>query len=309
MNFNTLNSNLEFFDLVVNSLNNIIFIIDNDINILEYNNTLIDAFKAKKDITSESKFGDVLGCSYAYEDKKSCGNGKFCKRCPIRDSFTEILKNKSSVTQLPIEKDFYIGRDKEKKHFLMSAQYTRYKEKEVAIVVLDDVTELTESKLRLEKMVATDYLTGVYNRRHLFSELNNLVISSERYKTKLSLLMIDIDHFKKINDTYGHQIGDKALIKVAHFLKETLRKCDIVGRYGGEEFMIILPHTGIDQAYHCAERIRKKVEKLDLGIPHNLTISSGVSEYYDGSSVNDLIRKADLLLYEAKSKGRNRTES
>lgn len=309
MNINTLDSNLEFFDLVVNSLNNIIFIVDNDINILEYNNTLIDTFKAKKNIASESRFGDVLGCSYAYEDKKSCGSGKFCKRCPIRDSFTQVLKDKSPVKQLPIEKDFYIGKHKEKKHFLLSAQYTKYKEKDVALVVLDDVTELAESKLRLEKMVATDYLTGIYNRRHLFSELNNLVTSSDRYGTPLSLLMIDIDFFKKINDTYGHQTGDKVLINTANFLKETLRKCDIVGRYGGEEFMIILPHTNLDQAYECAERIRKRVEKLDLGIPLSLTISCGVSEYSSGMSVSELIRRADLLLYKAKSKGRNRTES
>ncbi len=154
-----------------------------------------------------------------------------------------------------------------------------------------------------------DYLTKLYNRRTLFRMLNHLFSSSLRYKNKLSFLMIDIDHFKTVNDTYGHFMGDEVLKSLAHTLVSSIRNSDISGRFGGEEFCVILPHTDINNASIAAEKIRKNVEKETIKIDNqeiSITISIGVSSMQGGDNIDTFIKRADDALYEAKESGRNR---
>jgi two-component system cell cycle response regulator len=171
--------------------------------------------------------------------------------------------------------------------------------------------ELREKNARLEELSSTDGLTGIANRRYLMEMLELEFLRSERYQSWLSLIMCDLDHFKAINDRYGHQAGDQALVTVATLLKEGLRKHDIVGRYGGEEFALVLPETNLEGARVVGERYRALIEGLSFttsGVSLSLTASFGVVSYphNDILGVDDLIRRADRALYDAKAGGRNK---
>ncbi|HPN82157.1 MAG TPA: GGDEF domain-containing protein, partial [Spirochaetota bacterium] len=130
------------------------------------------------------------------------------------------------------------------------------------------------------------------------------------YHHKLSVVMFDIDHFKAVNDTWGHQIGDQVLVEFARLLMETARNCDIVGRYGGEEFFVILPETDLDAAMVFGNRLRERLEETRFpGMPELVvTVSGGAAEWKGGGHLM-LVKQADHLLYRAKENGRNRIES
>lgn len=149
-----------------------------------------------------------------------------------------------------------------------------------------------------------DPLTGLANRRFLEVQLDKNYVSAKRYAQPLSVIMLDIDHFKQYNDIHGHVEGDRLLVKVASIFLKTLRTTDYVFRYGGEEFLIMLPWTDITNACNAAERLRKVVES-EAGI----TVSLGVSSYHEAlQDKAALIREADDALYRAKQNGRNRVE-
>ncbi|MBI5154704.1 diguanylate cyclase [Candidatus Poribacteria bacterium] len=173
-----------------------------------------------------------------------------------------------------------------------------------------------ERVLELDQLLLTmalhDSLTGVYKREYLFSELHREFERSKRHGRPLSLLMLDVDHFKQINDSYGHLRGDEALRQIANLLRLSLREGDICGRFGGEEFSIVLPETDEVGAKQAAERIRTKVEKHKFNLADDLTVqitvSVGVSTM--GSTHTDklqLVDDADKAMYIAKQSGRNRT--
>jgi diguanylate cyclase (GGDEF)-like protein/PAS domain S-box-containing protein len=168
--------------------------------------------------------------------------------------------------------------------------------------------ELLEAKnRRLEEMSRRDYLTDLYNRRELMEKLDFEIKRRNRTKTSLSVVMLDLDHFKQVNDTHGHQVGDQVLVQVADLLRKTVREIDIVGRYGGEEFLVILPDCPAKEAVNVAERIRTGVAGFDFNLSLKLTISGGVAEYIGGNSDN-LIEIADQNLYLAKNSGRNKIQ-
>ncbi len=177
---------------------------------------------------------------------------------------------------------------------------------------------ITQSSMDLEKQVAsrtehleqlmlTDPLTGAGNRRMLMKRLEEEVLRSHRYGRPLTLAFFDIDHFKKINDTCGHAVGDVVIVAIAESLKSGLRDCDLLGRFGGEEFVLLLPETGIENAAQVAERMRMDIEQLKfLEIGWSVTISVGISELQADENGDDLLVRADRALYRAKGGGRNR---
>jgi two-component system cell cycle response regulator len=164
----------------------------------------------------------------------------------------------------------------------------------------------------LERMANYDSLTGLYNRRALLQKLDEQIQRSRRYEEPLSAIMLDIDHFKKVNDRYGHIIGDNVLEKVAAVIGSVIRATDVAGRYGGEEFIIILPHAEWSEALIVAERIRKAVEAAEMqgssGETFSITVSQGVGSYTGDDDIHSLIQRADAALYKAKENGRNRVE-
>ncbi|MBU4315708.1 MAG: diguanylate cyclase [Proteobacteria bacterium] len=153
-----------------------------------------------------------------------------------------------------------------------------------------------------------DSLTGLYNRRYILQLTEQVLDNASRYNHPLSFIMLDIDHFKTYNDTFGHQEGDKALAKIGAVVKRVIRKVDIPGRYGGEEFCILLPDTPMEDARDVSLRLMHSIENetLDSDLARGLTISLGLSEFKNGMVLADLIRDADKNLYAAKSMGRNR---
>ena len=168
------------------------------------------------------------------------------------------------------------------------------------------------------KHATLDALTGFNNRRQLEERIKQEVSSAKRQKRNLCAIMTDVDFFKSANDTYGHAVGDLVLKTIARVIKMQLRDYDIAGRYGGEEFSIILPYTKLSEAQMVAERLRKAVEKTKIDISKvnsdvtekniGVTISLGVAEYSPDDDENTLLQKADKALYKAKENGRNRVE-
>ncbi len=154
----------------------------------------------------------------------------------------------------------------------------------------------------------TDHLTQLYNSRHFHHQLQSEIIRHNRYRRPLSLLMLDIDHFKRFNDVYGHMEGDRILSAIGKSIGEVLRTPDTAYRYGGEEFTVILPETAIEPALKAAYRIKKEVEKDVLR--HNehgdpITLSVGVTEYCFGESATEFMKRADKAMYMSKNQGRN----
>ena len=160
----------------------------------------------------------------------------------------------------------------------------------------------------LENMALTDGLTSLYNRRYFDMFYENIFNQSSRYGIPLTLIMCDIDHFKKINDTYGHDKGDEVLKEIANILKSNTRKTDIAARFGGEEFMVCLPSTEITSALDVARKIKQMVLKIKMKDIKKVTVSMGVTFYRKEFENNpkELLKRLDDLLYEAKKRGRNR---
>ncbi|MBN1451560.1 MAG: GGDEF domain-containing protein [Anaerolineales bacterium] len=155
----------------------------------------------------------------------------------------------------------------------------------------------------------TDALTYLPNRRWVINNLQKEVHRAERYKTPLSISMMDIDHFKNINDTYGHTVGDVVLLQLANMLREGIRESDMVGRYGGEEFLIVLPNTELQRATELAGRLCKLIRENDIGVVGkvHITVSIGVAAYRHGEeNWQKFLSRADIALYAAKNAGRDR---
>lgn len=174
------------------------------------------------------------------------------------------------------------------------------------------IRRIAEARQQIETMAITDDLTGLFNRRHLLTRFNQEFQRATRLKKELGCMMIDIDHFKNINDTYGHLTGDMVLKETAGMIRDSIRAYDIAGRYGGEEFLVALPDTTFENILHLAERIRLSIaESLrtrdGISIKEPVTVSIGIaSATAEDSSPNDLLLRADNALYKAKGQGRNR---
>ncbi|PKG82516.1 hypothetical protein CXF85_13615 [Colwellia sp. 75C3] len=162
---------------------------------------------------------------------------------------------------------------------------------------------------RLHKLANTDMLTELANRRCTFIYAESMLAQAKKYKQNFAIIIFDIDHFKKINDTYGHPAGDIALKDIASVANEYVRNNDILGRIGGEEFLVILPNTSSKQAYEIAERIRKAIDKKDIILGEkvvNISASFGISQLAQNqSNFNQIFHEADIALYQAKNSGRN----
>ena len=162
------------------------------------------------------------------------------------------------------------------------------------------------AKMELEKMASIDKLTDIYNRRMIDQFLQVEIEIASRHNEELSLMIIDIDHFKHVNDNYGHLVGDMVLSQLSKIISDNLRNSDIFGRYGGEEFLIICPKTNKDGAFILAEKLRIIVNDFTFDEVGHKTVSIGIAEFQTNDTIETLFKKADEALYEAKNSGRNR---
>jgi diguanylate cyclase (GGDEF)-like protein len=173
--------------------------------------------------------------------------------------------------------------------------------------------ELKKAYAEMEKLATTDPLTNINNRRSILACGEQEFERYQRYKCQFSVIILDIDHFKKVNDNYGHDVGDKVLVKVAHLLQKSIRIVDQIGRFGGEEFLIILPKSSLKDAILVAERLRKSVEQLSFNTSDpsfKVTISLGVDSCQaTDENIDQIIKRADQALFVAKDNGRNQVYS
>jgi diguanylate cyclase (GGDEF)-like protein len=196
--------------------------------------------------------------------------------------------------------------DRSRRWAVVSAMPIRFSGISSRLISLVDISELKAIQDDLRRASLTDGLTGAFNRRYLLQKLAEEIERAKRYGDELSVILLDLDFFKAINDTFGHRTGDEVLVKIAATLRTCTRDVDISGRYGGEEFLVILPHTCVASAMEVAERIRGAVKALTWSQPGlRVTASSGVCEYA-GMGVDSLVEIADQRLYRAKQEGRDR---
>lgn len=159
----------------------------------------------------------------------------------------------------------------------------------------------------LEYLATTDKLSGLYNRMKIEAYCLEEIERVRRYGGTFSIILLDIDHFKEINDTCGHNVGDHVIQKLAQIMSESVRSVDRTGRWGGEEFLILLPETGGEQAFGVAEHLRRHIEESDFSPACRVLISAGVAEYAPGDTIEKIVQRADEALYAAKEGGRNQT--
>ena len=181
------------------------------------------------------------------------------------------------------------------------------------LVMMRDISEQKKFEARLKELASTDGLTGLYNRRHFFQQARQEVDRARRFGHQMTVLMLDADKFKNVNDTYGHDIGDRVLEKISELIRASLRSMDFSGRLGGEEFAVLLPETALSGGLFVAERIRQAMAETTLETdngPVRFTVSIGVAELDpDGGNLETMLKAADEALYRAKTGGRNRVES
>lgn len=252
--------------------------------------------------------------------------GKDLTQLPFFSDDEKFLLQKDNLfaveNLIAIEKDLSFSNDEKKRNYAYWIGGFETKSKHRGLIALYyDITlfqkMLTQLNQKVEdlkveqedilKSSSLDPLTGAYNRSVMQCFLEDAFADAQKNGKEFSLLMLDIDHFKKINDVYGHLTGDQVLQLLVMLLQSTLRDKDRIIRFGGEEFLIILHHTTFEIAYNIAERIRKLAETNMVTPDHNsITVSIGIASYQAEESVEELLKKADENLYKAKAKGRNR---
>lgn len=309
LNISDLKKSGDFLNVLLDSLSSAVFIVrkdGEDITIQRFNEAFKELFNTPAEKIQNARYGNAMGCEHAVKEGKPCGQTSKCSGCLLHHSLSKALTYKVPAIKERWTRTFVIGGSEVPKYLSYSTRTLLFNDEEMVMVILDDITELMELKLELKQLAVTDELTRLYNHKHIYLKLDEEISRARRYKTELSLLILDIDRFKAVNDAHGHQVGDQTLAAISNLIAESLRDIDHAGRYEGEEFMVILPQTGLKAAWTTAERIRKKIEETKFdGVGHTVTISGGVAQFQNEESLK-FIDKAETLLYKAKEKGYNR---
>ena len=303
------------FEQIVQTLSHGIIILDRDLRVLFWNRWMEQHTQIKADRTVGKLLTDLYpgienkALRWKVESVFSLGNFSF---------FSQRLHR--FLIPMPIHKFLDTGIEHMQQNVIVSPlRGDDGRVDRVAVSIIDNTDaviarqRLEETTRRLEEMSRIDPLTGIANRRHLFEQLGAELHRNRRLGGTVSLAMLDLDRFKEVNDEYGHLCGDCVLIRTAEILEKNLRPYDVIGRYGGEEFCVILPRTTIEEAAEVMDRIRKIVDEYGFtngdAVLHR-TVSIGIASVgrIDRCGTDELIRMADEALYAAKRSGRNRVE-
>jgi diguanylate cyclase (GGDEF)-like protein/PAS domain S-box-containing protein len=289
-----LQNNANFLSEVINHAGGPIFVQDSQSRVILANDSFCTLFELPRD--------EVIGKTFA-ENLPANERATFLEI--DRQVLADGVKN-------VCEEALTLNETTSKTIILTKTRYTDESGDHFLIGVISDITKRKMLELRLNQKATTDYLTGVNSRGH-FMDLAELELNRAlRYESALSLFMMDIDFFKQINDTYGHKVGDNVLKKLAEVCHATLRKTDIIGRVGGEEFAVLLPETSKDNAKKVAKHLRVAIEKLlvpleDDIFPIDFTVSIGLTSLTPKvNKLEALLNLADKALYKAKKTGRNK---
>jgi diguanylate cyclase (GGDEF)-like protein len=193
-----------------------------------------------------------------------------------------------------------------KEHYYFHIKVTKISYSNEYLLLFHNITKIVGEKNKIVRIAERDALTGIYNRVKFNDIFSDLIYNANRYDKDFSVILFDIDHFKHINDTYGHNVGDSVLIELTHTVKNLLRESDIFVRWGGEEFIVVLQLTSLLNAEKIALDLRKNIEERPFIRVKEVTCSFGVTEFRDGDTQMILLERVDEALYEAKENGRNR---
>jgi two-component system, cell cycle response regulator len=280
------------FETILNFQDNMIVLTDG-VSIVEANKSFFDFFGC----TNLSEFKTLYGCI----DSQLVNDEKAIHRIDGEGWIKNLLDGKFERNIAKIVN----VKNSELRTFMVKATKFPEEEEELYIVSMSDITDMEEEAKTLERLATTDPLTKVYNRLKLNELLAFEVKKAERYGLPLSLIMLDIDHFKDINDTYGHDVGDEVLVKLCEVITSNIRDTDVFARWGGEEFMIMLPNTNTEGAEIMGENLRRIVEESDFDKAGKITASFGIAVYKANSNMRDMLKRVDDALYSAKRGGRN----
>jgi len=269
---------------------------DNNKNITKINRNTIDKFNCK---IGEKCFLSIWKGKFLNKEHKKIIEEKGIippdAKCEFCKADVALEKQEPIISEIEDNGTFYkvwwvpIGED----------EYIHY---------LIDITEEKIREKELYDLSITDPLTKIYNRRYTFQRIEHEIELCKRTGRRFSLIMFDLDNFKHINDTYGHNLGDIVLKEVTKIIRERIRKVDILGRWGGEEFLLMLPETSLLSAAFLADELRHKIESANIA-NLSVTASFGVTEYCDGDTVYTITERVDNFMYSAKKKGKNRVET
>lgn len=279
-------------EIIINEIsklqNNLLVVLDFQQNIIFANNQFLDFFN----LTTISDFKKSFESFNKIFIKESLFNNE-----NWIDELTHFEHDKKIVKLLNIkehqEQTFFIS--------LSTINHTKH-----IIITFTEITDLTQEVDNFKDKAFRDELTQIYNRAYFNKELDEKLATTN--KEPISLLFFDIDKFKNFNDTYGHQTGDTILKELALLVNKHIRQTDTLARWGGEEFIIILPNSDINIAYKVAQNLRQIIQEHNFADNLNVTCSFGVAQYKDGEKCDELIKKVDTALYKAKENGRNRVE-
>lgn len=254
---------------------------------LEVNQSLLKSTGYTKEEFLNLSYWDITPCEYEAQEMQQI----------------EDLNKKGSFG--PNEKE-YIRKDGTKYPIrIQGFILTDIDEKKVVWGIIEDISELKKMEMELRAQATKDYLTGVYNRRFFEEMLYQAINCASRTKLELSVILMDVDHFKTINDKFGHPKGDAVLVQITQAMRASIRKSDILCRWGGEEFIIMLPSTSEHQAYLVAEKLRSMISQINFGLATVLTCSFGVASIKENEELDAFIARSDVALYEAKKNNRN----
>jgi diguanylate cyclase (GGDEF)-like protein/PAS domain S-box-containing protein len=290
---------LEYANSIINTVREPLIILDADLRVISASRSFYQVFKVKSEET-EGQFMYDLG-NRQWDIPK------------LRELLEDILPKTAYFDDLEVEHDFP---DIGKRIMLLNARkiYRDPNHTHLILLAIEDITERKVLEEKLKTLASHDELTGCVNFRSTMKLLENEITRSQRYKKKFSIIMIDIDHFKRINDEYGHLVGNDALATFAKVIKNSVRNIDAVCRYGGEEFIIILPESDSQQALAVLDRIRSNLEqtkitssRLENGKELSLKFSAGIAAFpYNAKDLKELIWVVDGALRQAKQEGKNR---
>lgn len=299
----------DFVTFLFDHMPSAVFLVGPDIRIQKVNQPFQALFSRPEREALNQLCGNALGCYFAHDEGKPCGQTRHCGQCSLRACIGRGFQDTEALQTTTLSRTFFIGGQALQKHFRIKAQQVSFQGESLVIVMVDDITDLEAEKARIEEMANRDYLTQLHNRRYFFDVAEKIFENALRDHMTLAVVMMDIDHFKSINDRYGHDVGDRVLQHVSQILAENTRKSDVLARFGGEEFCLLLTQVNPETALSVTEKLRSLVAESVLevgGEEVDVTISCGVSSSME-DALDKMIHRADAMLYRSKQNGRNRT--
>jgi len=296
-------------DLVFETVPVGLLMVDSDTAVVKANRRIFSLLDVPPVDVYGSRFGNLFRCAVAVEENVVCGTARACAHCGLRGSILSVLASGMSINDVEINHTFLRGGQRQDRWLKVNASPLELSDRQHALVAMDDITRRVALERELEQLSFADELSGLRNRRAVLNIFGHELDAMQRKGELLALAMLDIDDFKLYNDTYGHPAGDEVIRALGEALRGSLRSSDAAGRYGGEEFIVVMPGSTLTQAQAALERVDRHLAHTQ-GLHRRVTFSAGITSVTPVAarthSVNALIGRADRLMYQAKALGKNR---